>query len=279
MARDERKGLWSPYKLSAAFNNLAPAFRMVDDIYYVGSRRASSHLVTSDEGHVLIDTCFPEEGPFVLKGILDLGFNPKDIRFILVTHAHVDCLGSAKLLASQTGARIGMGKVDAMVAEKGSPAKMGLIRTPDTSQLYRVEFFKVDMPLEEGDVIELGDKRINVCCTPGHTPGCCSFGFKIRHENNEYNVLLFGGSGQDVFEDRTGFGYPNYQGTPEDYKKTLDRLKSFQVDVWLGAQPNQNRTFEKLELLQKGVKPNPFIDPEGWKAHLKSLEDGLRKFL
>jgi len=268
-----------PYKLSTAFKYMAPAFRMIDDIYYVGSRRESGHLITSEEGHMLIDTGFPETGPFILKGILDLGFNPKDIKYILITHAHVDCLGSAKLLAEETGAKVCIGEADVKAAEEGSPTKMGLIRTPDSSLFYRVEFFKVDMPLKEGDAIALGDKEIHVYHTPGHTPGSCSLGFKIDYEDHEYNAFLFGGASQDVFEDRSGFGYPSYRGTLQDYKNTLDRLENFQVDIWLGTHPNNNRTFEKLELLKKGVRPNPYIDPEGWKAYLKSLKESLKRFL
>jgi len=262
---DKMKNLLLRYRVSYD----APAFRMIDNVYYVGSRYVSSHLITSEEGHILIDTCMPDTGPFILKGIIDLGFNPKDIKYILITHAHIDHLGSTKMLAEETGAKVCIGEADMEAAEKGSTTKFGLIGfTP----------FKVDTPLKEGDILALGDKEIHVYHTPGHTPGCCSFDFKIDYEGRKYKVFLFGGPGQNVFEEEN-IRMEIYGGTLQDYKKTLDRLETFQVDVWLGAHPGQNNTFGKLELLNEGVTPNPYIDPEGWKAFLKRLKDSLQRFL
>jgi len=103
-----------------------PAFRMIDDIYYVGSRFVSSHLITSEEGHVLIDTCMPDTGPFILKGIVDLGFYPKDVEYILISHAHVDHLGSTRLLAEETEAKVCIGEAHVEAAQKRDPTKMGL---------------------------------------------------------------------------------------------------------------------------------------------------------
>jgi len=257
----ERKMRLPPY--------YAPAFRMIDDIYYVGSTHVSSHLITSEEGHILIDTCMPNTGPFILKGIVDLGFKPKDIKYILITHAHIDHLGSAKFLAEETGAKVCIGETDVEAAEKGSTTRFGLIG---------FEPFKVDISLKEGDVIALGDKKIHVYHTPGHTPGCCSFGFKVNHEGREYNAFIFGGPGQNVFV-KENLQRKIYGGTIQDYKNTLERLETFNVDVWFGPHPRVNRTFKKLELLKKGVKPNPYIDPEGWKAHIKGLKERLQKFL
>ena len=99
---------------------------MIGDIYYVGSRFVSSHLITSEEGHVLIDTCMPDTGPFILKGIVDLGFYPKDVEYILISHAHVDHLGSTRLLAEETGAKVCIGEADVQAAQEGDPTKMGL---------------------------------------------------------------------------------------------------------------------------------------------------------
>lgn len=247
----------------------APAFHMIDDIYYVGSRSVSSHLITSEEGHILIDTCMPSTGPFILKGIVDLGFKPKEIKYILITHAHIDHLGSTRLLAQETEANVCIGEADVEAAQKGSATKYGLVGFPP---------FKVDLPLKEGSTIAVGDKEIHVYHTPGHTPGCCSFGLEIEGEERKYNVFLFGGPGLNVFE-RRNLRKGIYGGTLDDFKRTLDRLETLQVDVWLGAHPGQNRAFQKLELLKKGVKPNPYIDPEGWKGFIRSIKDRLQRFL
>ena len=114
----EKRSIRLPYN--------APAFHMIGDIYYVGSRFVSSHLITSEVGHMLIDTCMPDTGPFILKGIVDLGFDPKDVKYILITHAHVDHLDSTRLLAEETGAKVCTGEADVQAAQEGDPTKMGL---------------------------------------------------------------------------------------------------------------------------------------------------------
>jgi len=244
------------------------AFRVIDDVYYVGSRSVSSHLVTTEKGHVLIDTCNPGDAPSIMKSIRDLGFDPKDIKYILTTHAHHDHVGGTKMIAEETGAKVCVGEADVEAVETGSTTRAGLTGFAT---------FKVDQTLREGDVITLGSKAMRVYHTPGHTPGCCSFGFKVNHEGKVYDVFLFGGAGFNVFEEenlRRGI----YGGTVQDYGRTLDRLETLKVDIWLGAHPHRNDTFRKLELLQKGATPNPFIDPAGWKAFLKGLRSGLMKY-
>jgi len=100
--REELNEKWSTRVDIQARDSFPPAFRIIDDIYYVGSRRVSSHLVTSEKGHVLIDACNPGDGPSILKSIRELGFNPKDIKYILTTHAHHDHVGGTKMISSSS---------------------------------------------------------------------------------------------------------------------------------------------------------------------------------
>ena len=245
------------------------AFRIIGDIYYVGIERVSSHLMTSDDGHILIDTCMPDSGPAILEHITHLGFKPRDVRYILISHSHIDHLGSTKFLAGETGATVCVGAADAAAAEKGSTTKMGLTG---------FEPFKVDMALSEGDTVAVGDKQVRVCHTPGHTPGCCTFVFTVREDGKDYEGALFGGPGLNVFNPKM-LSKGVYGGTKEDFKKTLDRLEAMPIQVWLGSHPDQNATFEKHQLLKQGAKPNPYIDPQGWKDFLRGRRAGLMKLL
>ncbi len=240
VARDEGK----PYDI--------PAFRMIDDIYYVGGY-VGSFLITSEDGHILIDTTFPGQGAYILKGIVDLGFKPKDVKHILITHAHFDHTGNAMMLAEATGAKVCIGEFEREAAEKGSE---------------RHPAITIDESLKDGDIIAVGNKEIRVYHTPGHTIGNISFGFNIPHENQMLNTFIVG-----------GFAVGNrarYEGALQDYKKTLERYESLNVDVWLVSHPEPNDTFGKFALLRQGVTPNPYIDPDGWKAFLQMLEESLR---
>ncbi len=239
------------------------AFRMIDDIYYVGIESVSSHLFTSSEGHILLDTCFPDSGPDIIQHITQLGFDPTDVKYILITHAHIDHLGSARYMAEVTGAKVCIGVDDVETAEEGRPTMRGLDPT---------EPFKVDVPLKEGDLISVGDKEIHVHHTPGHTPGCSSFSFKIRDNGEQYDGYLFGGPGVNVFRPED-LKRGEYGGTIEDFWNTLDRLQAMSPDVWLGAHPGQNKTFDKRDRLAQGETPNPFVDPEGWKAYITAIRE------
>jgi len=247
------------------------SFHMIGNIYFVGTRQVSSHLFASKDGHILIDACMPDSGPSILKDIKDLGFSPDDIRYLLISHGHADHLGSAAFLKGKTGAAICIGEADVVAAEKGSKTRAGLTG-------YKT--FKVDRALNEGDVITVGNNSILIYHTPGHTPGSCSFGFEIKEGACIYQGMLFGGAGTNVFEEKN-LKRNIYGGTIDDFQKTLKRLLYFDVDVWLGNHPQQNKTFQKLERLRQGASPNPYIDPDGWKdfirANLAKAEGFLEK--
>jgi len=214
-----------------------------------------------------------------LKGIVDLGYKPEDIEYILITHAHIDHLGSTKFLAEETGAKICIGRDDVEAVEKGSTSVEEVERgSPYRLGLIGFEPFKVDLPLDEGDTIAVGDKEIHVYYTPGHTPGCCSFGFKVEVEKRKYDAFMLGGQGVNVFVEEN-LKHRIYGGTVLDFKKTVVRLEDFKVDIWLGTHPNHNNTFQKLELMRKNVKPNPFIDPQGWKDFIKDIKLELARAL
>jgi len=235
------------------------AFQIIDNIYYVGTKKVSSHLFTSSYGHVLIDACFPEDGSTILQNIKTLDIDPRDIRYLLITHAHIDHLGSAAYLADQTGACVCIGKRDVPAVEQGSKTQYDLTGFMP---------FKIDKTLSEGDNINLGRISIQIYDTPGHTPGCCSFGFEVEDRGKRYDGMLFGGPGVNVFQ-KENLKRNIYGGTIKDFMSSVRRLLTFDADVWLGAHPGQNNTFEKREELQQGKEPNPYVDPEGWKDFLK----------
>ena len=232
------------------------AFRMIGNIYYVGTERVSSHLLTSEAGHILLDACYPGDGPAILDNIRAVGFKPEDVRVIAITHAHIDHQGSVDHLKGATGAQVCIGTADVEGAEKGSKTIMGL---------KDFKPFKVDRALTEGDEIRVGDIAVRVLHTPGHTPGCLTFEFDIDEGGKVYKGILFGGPGLNVFDHEKLKGAGIYGGTLGDYLKTVKRLHAMDPDVFLGAHPGQCDTFGKRDRLREGETPNPYIDPKGWK--------------
>jgi metallo-beta-lactamase class B len=242
-------------------------FRMIGTVYYVGDGHVSSHLITSEAGHILIDAGMPKDGPAILSRVSALGFEPKDIKYILVSHAHLDHLGDAKFIAEKTGAKVAVHSADVAAAENPDQTRFGLAD---------FEPFKVDLRLEEGSVITVGDQQVHVHHTPGHTPGCLTFSFVVREEGKNYRAGLFGGPGLNVFSPR-GIQLRAYGGTLEDFLKSLDRVASMPIEVFLAPHPNLNDMVRKRDRLFRGEKLNPFIDPTGWRAHIADRQQSAAR--
>jgi metallo-beta-lactamase class B len=246
----------------------APAFRMIGNLYYVGNRDVSCHLLSSDEGHVLIDTGFATTVPILRESITSLGFELKDVGSVLNTHGHADHCGGNRRMVQSTGAETALHRRDVVTVETGTELTCAYY----TYGIEEFETFKVDIPLEGGQVLRYGETTIKIHHTPGHTPGTCSFEIPIRHEGRELTAFLFGGPGQWTFNDHSRS--QGYEGDIEEYGRSLEFLRGFDVDVPLGAHPGQNRTLEKYEVLK--INPeggNPFIDPEHWTAFLDRLQE------
>ena len=268
-------------------------FNMIGNIFYVGTKFVSSHLFTSEKGHILIDACMPDDGPVILENIKALGFDVYDIRYLLITHAHIDHVGSAAYIAKETGASVCVGEADVPAAEHGQIMrydKFGNKTGVDLStevmgneKKYWLNFepVEVDRTLNDGDYIKLGTTAIKVYHIPGHTVASCRFSFQVEYKRKKYSGLLPGGISVNVFQDEilkdNIFGANIY-----DYINGLKQMQTMDVDVWLGAHPFFNETFEKWERLQQhNENINQYIDPEGGKIFLnkwlKEAEDVLRK--
>ncbi|MCP3873992.1 MAG: MBL fold metallo-hydrolase [Desulfobacteraceae bacterium] len=238
-------------------------FKIIDNIFYVGSTFVSCWLFTSKDGHVLVDTGLPGDGTYIAKHIEQLGFSVGDIKYILVTHPHVDHIGSLAYLKERTGAIVCAGKRDVFFIENDNK-----VVGSDVLELPEVEPCKVDRMLREGDRIEVGPISLRIYETPGHSAGATSFGFQVSDQGKEYAAILYGGFGVNVF-DRENRKHNVYGANIDMYIASLERAKNFDVDLWLTGHWFFDRTFEKLEIMeQQNEIINPFIDPDGWNSFL-----------
>ena len=248
----------------------APAFRMIGGIHYVGNLDVSSHLIQTSEGLVLIDTGFATTAPLLIDSIRSLGFDPRDVELILITHGHEDHAGGARRMKEATGAPVAVHARDVRTVEEGTELTCGYY-------IYGVEHFetfRVDRVLKGGETLRMGDVEIRVHHTPGHTPGCCSYEIPVADGERVLRAFLFGGPGQWTFKavNRS----QGYDGDILDYARTLDFLEGFDVDGPLGAHPGQNRTMEKHRAaVENGYSPNPFIDPGHWPRFIGGLREKI----
>lgn len=266
MSKPKSPFLLEPWDLQA------PAFAIADSLYYVGNRNVSCHLLKTGSGAVLIDTAFAETTYLLTESIRSVGVDPAEITLILHAHGHVDHSGATRRIQGLSGATTAVGEQDVETVERGTQFTCA-------EYIYGIDYFetfKVDRPLKHKDSIDLGDTVIWCHHTPGHAPGVMTYTFEVEADGKRLVAGLFGGPGLWTLQDQHR-REQGYSGNRQDFAKSLEYLKTLDVDIWLGAHPGQNDTFGKFERLQKGEKPNPFIDPDGWKRFIVSLESDFQK--
>ena len=214
-------------------------YRMFDNVWQVGIQTATVWLITSSAGHFLFDATADETAPLVLDNIRKAGFNPRDIKYLIITHAHLDHFGGAERIRLATGgARVGMSLEDWKNAEQLQDAAAKALQ-PGQAAAPRIAR---DLVLEDGQTLALGDNTLKFYVTPGHTPGSTSTEFRARDGNRTYRVLAPG-----------GLGFPNAQWTPA-YLKSTERLKA--LGPWDAMLPNHGdmMTPRRLRDLEPAIR-------------------------
>ena len=161
-----------------------PAFRVIGPLYGVGMLDLSVFLITSDEGHILINTGLADSTQHIRNNIESLGFRLEDVRILLTMQAHWDHTAAMNEIKQLTGAAVYATPKDARVLQDGgfSDAHFGGSETFDPVGVDRI--------IEQGDSITLGDLNITVHEHPGHTEGSSSYTFQVTEDGQTYNVAI-----------------------------------------------------------------------------------------
>ena len=227
-----------------------PPFRIFDNLYYVGIDYVCSYILKTGAGLIMIDTLYGDFVNHTVDAVKQLGMNPKDIKYVLVTHGHQDHFGGAKMIQAFTGAHVVMAEADWALMERTNRG------VPDS-------IVRRDIVAKDGDSIKLGDTTVKFYVTPGHTPGVLSMEFPVNEGNKQYKAFLFGGA--NVTSNKA-----------EDFEMFITAVKRLMttlsgVDVNLTSHPWQAGILERGEKLRsrKPGDANPFVDPQGFKAFLQ----------
>ena len=242
-----------------------PAFRIVGNLYYVGSKGLASYLITTPKGHILINSDLEANVPLIRSSIESLGFKFTDVKILLISHAHWDhCAGSAKI-KELTGAKYMVMDADVPVVESGGKTDFQYARDP--SSLYPPT--KVDRVLHDGDEVKLGGVTLVAHLTPGHTKGCTTWSMKAKDGSKTRNVVIVGSP--NVNPGYKLVNNPLYPGIADDYARGFRVLKSLSCDIFLGAHGSYYGMEGKYAKFKAG-ETTAFIDPEGYKAYVAERE-------
>ncbi|MBL9146736.1 MAG: subclass B3 metallo-beta-lactamase [Verrucomicrobiaceae bacterium] len=254
-------------QLPGSWTEPFPPHKIAGNLYYVGSRDLASYLVTSSEGHILINSSLEESVPLIRASIEQLGFKFTDVKVLLISHAHSDhCAGSAEII-KLTGAQYMVMEPDAPAVESGGGARKSRIKNrADYTQFPPA---KVDRVLKDGDEVRVGDAVVVAHLTPGHTRGCTTWTMKA----DSLNAVLIGSPNVNP-----GYVLVNnlaYPSIATDYEQCFKVLKALPCDLFLGAHGGYY-DMEKKHAALKSSTANPFADPQGYQRYISDKEQAFR---
>jgi metallo-beta-lactamase class B len=205
-----------------------------DDLYFVGTRIHSAWALTTRDGIVVIDTLFDYASePEIVDGLTALGLDPRNIKYVLISHAHGDHDQGAALVQSRFGAKVVMGAADWDATLQRPPTAAGGVPKRDISVGA------------EGTKITLGGTTIDVIATPGHTRGTLSYIFPVHDRGRTLTVAYAGG---------TAFNFPreaaNFAIYRDSQKKMGDAARAAGATVLMTNHTEFDRAYDRARLAQ-----------------------------
>jgi len=217
--------------------------KVFDNLYFVGSKIHSSWALTTSEGIILIDTLYTYNSEEeIIGGLKKLGLDPAAVKYVIISHAHGDHVGGAKLMQDRFGARIVMGGPDWASIEKSAHGY------PDGKP-------KRNIVADDGQKITLGDTTLTIVTTPGHTPGTLSLLFTVKDHGKPLSVAYSGG---------TAFNFPstvpNFDAYIQSQRKMAAAAASANATVLMSNHSEFDNAVSKIKMLasRKPGEPHPF---------------------
>ncbi len=245
-------------------------YRVVGNIYYVGSETLSAYLITSSAGHVLLDPGMSAQGAKLVEAnILALGFKLADVKVLINTHAHFDHAGGLAQAKADTGAKVWASRADEPALEQGrhfGDNDNGLTPFPAV---------KVDKAFGDGQKLKLGETSLVAHLTPGHTVGCTSWTMAVTEKGRPLNVTFtcsLSVAGNVLVGNKT------HRSIVADYRSSFAKLRTIPTDVMLPAHEEQGDLQAKRQKMLRGDS-NAFMDPTELGRFVAASEAAFNKEL
>lgn len=246
------------------YSRVAP-FTVIENIHYVGTSNAGAFLVTTSEGHVLIDSGYPGTAEWLREDIERLGFRVGDIKYLLNTHAHSDHVGGHAQFRQWTGARTLVSAADAPVLIDGGRSDF---RSDGREQWTPVT---PDGLVRDGDEVRIGGTTLTAHLTPGHTKGNTTWTTRIGHGGRTLDVVFVGSMGLSAGVPLVG--NERYPQIADDYARSFALLRTLPSDVFLAFHADHFDMPARRERLEKGGGPNPFVDGTALPTYVAKNEE------
>jgi metallo-beta-lactamase class B len=248
---------------------IAP-FHIAGNLYYVGGRDLASYLIVTPQGDILINSSLESSVAMIRASVEQLGFKYKDIKILLISHAHFDHDASSAELIRETHAKYMVMDGDVSVVESGGATDFAYAKDPYAPA-------KVDRVLHDRDAVKLGGTVLIAHKSAGHTRGCTTWTMQVKEAGRPLNVVIVGSWNVNPgwrLVDRPDQP-ASYPGIAADYRRTFVTLKGLQCDIFLGAHGAYFGMLAKLDRIKAGAKENVWIDPSGYLAAVAEREQAF----
>ena len=235
----------------------------MDNLYYVGTKELASFLIVTPAGNILMNSDYESSVPVIRASVEKLGFKFSDIKILIAGHAHPDHVEGDALVKELTGAQVVVGRVDAPATRAFRPGG---------------KEHPIDRLVDDGDTVTLGGTTLTAHMMPGHTKGCLAWSTELKEDGKSYYAFIECSLNGQFLQYVGNKDYPNIV---EDMRATYKKALTFPVEVFLSSHASfygMAAKYEKLEKRGPG-DPNPFVDPEGYKAHVAEYEKSFEAAL
>lgn len=244
-------------------------FRIVGNLYYVGTYDLACYLIVTPKGNILINTGLAASTPVIKANIEELGFKLEDTKILLTTHAHYDHVGAMAEIKKLTGAKMMINEADASVLADGGVSDYA----------YGGEFpsfapVKPDVLLKDGSKVKLGGTEITIVNSYGHSKGANSFLLNVKDETKTWKVLI--ANMPTIIANEPFNAVPGYPNISADYAHTLAALKAQTFDIWLASHADQMRMHRKRQP-DDPYNPSAFVDRAGFDATIANFDAAYQK--
>jgi metallo-beta-lactamase class B len=203
------------------------AYRIMDNLYYVGTEDIASYLIVTPKGHFILNSGYEDTPAMIRASVEKLGFKIIDVKILLNSQAHFDHVAGQAALQQMTGAKIYSSEREVSVLESGGKTDTRFGREVSYPPVH------VDHVVADGERVTVGGVTLTAHLTPGHSIGCTTWTIQVTEAGKTYDVVFVGGT--SINPGVRLVDHPTYTGIAEDFKRTFQTLRSLKCDVFLGA--------------------------------------------
>jgi metallo-beta-lactamase class B len=239
-----------PFAVSGRWNAPYPPFTVIGNIHYVGTAGVSAWLITTPKGHILIDGILAQSVPQIISNIKSLGFDIRDVKYLLNSHAHIDHAGGLAGLKRVSGATMIASAGDKPFLETGDigHGPSGGMKFPPV---------RVDRVIKDGEILKLGSVALTAHLTPGHSPGCTSWSMAAVGADRVRRQVFFHCSATVAGQSLKPEAYP---GMVANFRATFAKVRKMNADIFLANHDNFFDLAQK-RARQSAGDANAFVDP------------------